>query len=441
MGEIILVNAWAGRGGRTGVVFQGYLACCRFQLQFASHHFTMGPKKTPTAAKGDGSTTRTRKVSGASSSAKAAPAATAGSKRPREEKAAIVKSAAPSTASSSSKKVKSSDGGAAAAAAAPQPKSILKKTPAASKAAPPAASKGKKAVTTTTMAPPPKAAKAAAPRGASSSKSASKSPLTSQKPVVSEDEEEDDEDDEDEESLDSDEEAEMLKGMTSDEDDEGEDSDDDANSSDEEAEDSAALKKHREIETLKLPSSKDEAAVKERLEKLAKRRSSAPSQNVDTAVLFVGHLPKHFTEGPLRAYFSQFGTITRLRLSRNKKTGASKHYGFLEFADEEVAKIVQETMDNYLILGQLLKVKAMDKDEIHPKLWVGANRAFRKVPEGRLARIQHDGPKTAEQKERVERRLLKKEDKKRKALKEAGYDYDFDGYGKGEGKNKKAVAA
>lgn len=222
--------------------------------------------------------------------------------------------------------------------------------------------------------------------------------MTSQKPVVS------DEDDEKEESeLDSADEAEMLKGMPSssssageeeeedsEEEAESDEDDDDANSSDEEAEDSAALKKHRLIETLKLPSSKDEAVVKERLDKLAQKRSSSQSNKVDTAVIFVGHLPKHFTEGPLRSYFSQFGTITRLRLSRNKQTGASKHYAFLEFADEEVAKIVQETMDNYLILGRLLKVKTMDKDEIHPKLWVGANRAFRKVPEGRVARIQHD---------------------------------------------------
>lgn len=39
-------------------------------------------------------------------------------------------------------------------------------------------------------------------------------------------------------------------------------------------------------------------------------------------------------------------------------------------------------------------------------------------------------PKTPEQKQRAERKLLERQDKKRKALKEAGYDYDFEGYGK-----------
>lgn len=214
-----------------------------------------------------------------------------------------------------------------------------------------------------------------------------KSPLTSSKPV-----QEDSEADEEEESIDS-EEAEMLKGLSSDEEQEADGADssdeDDGDSSDED--DSSALKRHSDIITKSLPSSKDDAAVQKRLDKVSKQRQSQPSQTVNTAALYVGHLPKHFTEQPLRQYFSQFGTISRLRLSRNKKTGASKHYAFVEFADEEVGRIVQETMDNYLILGQLLKVKILDKSEIHPKLWIGANRTFRKVPGDRRARVQHDG--------------------------------------------------
>lgn len=218
-----------------------------------------------------------------------------------------------------------------------------------------------------------------------------KSPLTSSKPV-----QEDSEEDEEGESIDSEEEAEMLRGLSSDDEEEADGADssdeDDGDSSDED--DTSALKRHSDIITKSLPSSKDDADVQKRLDKVSKQRQSQPSQTINTAVLYVGHLPKHFTEQPLRQYFSQFGTISRLRLSRNKKTGASKHYAFVEFADEEVGRIVQETMDNYLILGQLLKVKILDKSEIHPKLWIGANRTFRKVPGDRRARVQHDGVST-----------------------------------------------
>ncbi len=44
-------------------------------------------------------------------------------------------------------------------------------------------------------------------------------------------------------------------------------------------------------------------------------------------------------------YFSQFGAITRLRVSRNKKTAKARSYGFIEFASADVAQIAAEAMD------------------------------------------------------------------------------------------------
>ena len=52
--------------------------------------------------------------------------------------------------------------------------------------------------------------------------------------------------------------------------------------------------------------------------------------------------------------FSQFGDVSKLRLSRNKKTGRSRHYAFIEFADRHVAAVVAETMDGYLLCNKLL---------------------------------------------------------------------------------------
>lgn len=46
-----------------------------------------------------------------------------------------------------------------------------------------------------------------------------------------------------------------------------------------------------------------------------------------------------------KRYFSQFGEVTRFRISRSRKSGASKGYGFIEFRQESVARIVAQTMN------------------------------------------------------------------------------------------------
>ena len=40
-------------------------------------------------------------------------------------------------------------------------------------------------------------------------------------------------------------------------------------------------------------------------------------------VVYVGHIPHGFYEKEMRSYFSQFGTVTRLRLARSKKVWPS----------------------------------------------------------------------------------------------------------------------
>lgn len=72
------------------------------------------------------------------------------------------------------------------------------------------------------------------------------------------------------------------------------------------------------------------------------------------------------------------------------QTGQSKHYGFIEFESGPVAQIVAETMDNYLLMGHILTCKVIPNDEVHPELWVGANRKWRVVPNYRLAQAQHN---------------------------------------------------
>lgn len=86
----------------------------------------------------------------------------------------------------------------------------------------------------------------------------------------------------------------------------------------------------------------------------------------------------------MHSYLSQFGDITRLRLSRNKKTGRSKHYAYVEFASTEVAKIVAATMNKYLLFGHILQVRLMNRDEVPKDLFKGANTRFRAIPRQKM---------------------------------------------------------
>lgn len=107
-------------------------------------------------------------------------------------------------------------------------------------------------------------------------------------------------------------------------------------------------------------------------------------------------IPHGFYEKEMRAYFSQFGPITRLRLSRNRVTGRSKHYAFIEFASTSVAKVVADTMDNYLMFGHILKCKFAPPENLHPEVWKGANRRFNRTPWNRVEQFRLEGGKTRE---------------------------------------------
>lgn len=93
-------------------------------------------------------------------------------------------------------------------------------------------------------------------------------------------------------------------------------------------------------------------------------------------IIYVSRLPHGFHEKELSKYFSQFGDLKEVRLARNKKTGNSRHYGFIEFAHKDDAKVAQETMNNYLLMGHLLQVRLMGRGSKIEKLYKYKKRVF-----------------------------------------------------------------
>ena len=163
-----------------------------------------------------------------------------------------------------------------------------------------------------------------------------------------------------------------------------------------------------------------------REKKLAKKAAKAAVAAVHVpsvpGTIYLGHIPHGFFEKQMHSYFSQFGTITRLRLSRNRRTGKSKHYGWVEFQSKDVAEIVAETMDGYLIHPHRMVCKVVEVDD---NVWKGANKVFKKIPWVRINREKVEGKRTKEKWEDLSRKDHERMEKRMAKIKELGIDYDF----------------
>ncbi|OSS51775.1 hypothetical protein B5807_03993 [Epicoccum nigrum] len=171
----------------------------------------------------------------------------------------------------------------------------------------------------------------------------------------------------------------------------------------------------------------EDSAVVPKLTKSQKKaiaRAKDTPKATEPGVIYVGRVPRGFFEPQMKKYFSQFGRVLNLRLSRNKKTGASKHYAFVEFASAEVADIVARTMNNYLMFGHILRVALIPKEQVNANLFKGANTRFKVDPRNKKAGLAMErGAERPVWEKRVE-----KENKRRTArakdLKDS-MDYEF----------------
>lgn len=139
-------------------------------------------------------------------------------------------------------------------------------------------------------------------------------------------------------------------------------------------------------------------------------------------VIYVGRLPKQLEERELKRYFGQFGEIVKVRVSRNKKTGASRHYAFVKFKQHDVAAVAAETMNNYLIFGHLLKVHVVDnpKDNLFP---AKMTQGFKEFDWRAKEYAEAMKPKPLETWKKLQAEFEKNKTEKFEELKAQGFDY------------------
>ncbi|KAI7492768.1 hypothetical protein KC367_g9004 [Hortaea werneckii] len=166
-----------------------------------------------------------------------------------------------------------------------------------------------------------------------------------------------------------------------------------------------------------------------RMKDIQKRIQQATASDPERSpgIIYIGRLPHGFYEPQLRGYLSQFGEILHLRLARNRKSGKSQHYAFVEFASLAVAEIVAKSMDKYLLFGHILQVRIVPREQVKENIFDGATRRRKPVPRNRL-----EGRKLMHGKEReVWDRKVEREEKRRagkqEKLRELGYEFEMPG--------------
>jgi nucleolar protein 15 len=100
----------------------------------------------------------------------------------------------------------------------------------------------------------------------------------------------------------------------------------------------------------------------------SKKMSASTHQR---GIVYFSHIPHGFYEKEMRSFLSQFGTVTNLRLGRSKKTGQSKGYAFVQFLYTDVAKIVVDTMNNYLMFEKLMKCQLVPVEKAKSSIFRG----------------------------------------------------------------------
>lgn len=73
--------------------------------------------------------------------------------------------------------------------------------------------------------------------------------------------------------------------------------------------------------------------------------------------IFVAKLNFKTRKEELEAAFAQFGQVTSAKIVRDKETGRSKGYGFVEMPNDEEARTAIDTLNEKELDGRVIAVK------------------------------------------------------------------------------------
>jgi len=80
------------------------------------------------------------------------------------------------------------------------------------------------------------------------------------------------------------------------------------------------------------------------------------AQYKDSAWVFVGNLDYDLTEGDIICILSQYGEIIHIELIKDKKTGKSKGFAFIQYEDQRSTILAVDNLNGANVLNRTIRV-------------------------------------------------------------------------------------
>jgi RNA recognition motif-containing protein len=84
--------------------------------------------------------------------------------------------------------------------------------------------------------------------------------------------------------------------------------------------------------------------------------------------IYVGNLPQNFEENELKALFEQHGTVSAIRIIRDRATNVLRGFGFIDMPQNEQAQEAIKKLDGFDFKGSKLRVnEAKERTDRRPR--------------------------------------------------------------------------
>lgn len=150
------------------------------------------------------------------------------------------------------------------------------------------------------------------------------------------------------------------------------------------------------------------------------------SSESQSAVVYLSRIPYGFDERAAFEFFNQFGEIKGVCFPRSKKTGRSKGYMFVLFADRGVAEECVKVVDGYLMFKKQVKCIILpESHEIIQSKFVQQPKKFKFIPWKTIFAKRFNKNNDVEYKKQKIRKLFEEDEKKLQKLREKHLDFEF----------------